>query len=121
MPQLFHPSTNTISKLTIFGALFAIGGLLFVGAAVYRSAYVTGAYAPPTRAAMEEEIRVFEAEIRRRYFHTERHALEVEQGPYVSSVNAELQRGIERAARLSAGGARGAVPKHVAGGTTSRP
>ena len=46
MPQLFHPSTNTISKLTIFGALFAIGGLLFVGAAIYRSAYVTGAYVP---------------------------------------------------------------------------
>lgn len=44
MPQLFHPSTNTISKLSIFGALFAVVGLLFAGAAIYRSAYVTGAY-----------------------------------------------------------------------------
>jgi len=24
MPQIFHPSTNTISRLTIFGAVFII-------------------------------------------------------------------------------------------------
>jgi len=43
MPQIFHPSTNTLSKLSIFGALFLIGGLLWVSAAINRSAYVTQA------------------------------------------------------------------------------
>lgn len=46
MPQLFHPSTNTISKLSIFGALFVVVGLLFAGTAIYRSAYVTQAFVP---------------------------------------------------------------------------
>jgi hypothetical protein len=43
MPQIFHPSTNTLSKLSIFGALFLIGGLLWVSAGVNRSPYVTQA------------------------------------------------------------------------------
>jgi hypothetical protein len=46
MPQLFHPSTNTISKLSIFGALFVVVGLLFAGTAIYRSPYVTQAFVP---------------------------------------------------------------------------
>ena len=41
MSQVFHPSTNTFSKLSIFGALFLIGGLLWASALVNRSAYVT--------------------------------------------------------------------------------
>jgi hypothetical protein len=43
MAQIFHPSTNTISRLTIFGALFALGGLLYGLAVVNRSSYVTQA------------------------------------------------------------------------------
>jgi hypothetical protein len=41
MPQIFHRSTNTISRLTIFGALFLVLGLLWLGAAINRSPYVT--------------------------------------------------------------------------------
>jgi hypothetical protein len=41
MPQVFHPSTNTLSRLSIFGALFAVAGLLWAGAAIQRSSYVT--------------------------------------------------------------------------------
>lgn len=40
--QIFHPSTNTISKVSIFGALFFIAGLLWVMNAVQRSSYMTG-------------------------------------------------------------------------------
>jgi hypothetical protein len=41
MPQIFHRSTNTISRFSIFGALFLFVGLLWLIAAVNRSAYVT--------------------------------------------------------------------------------
>ena len=41
MPQIFHPSTNTLSRVSIFGALFIAAGLLFVVAAIQRSPYVT--------------------------------------------------------------------------------
>jgi hypothetical protein len=29
MPQIFHRSTNTLSRLSIFGALFSVAGLLY--------------------------------------------------------------------------------------------
>src|SRR5262250_3566438 len=43
MPQIFHPSSNTFSKLSIFGALFVVGGGLYGLAMVNRSGYVTQA------------------------------------------------------------------------------
>ncbi len=41
MPQIFHPSTNTFSKLSIFGAVFFLAALLWVVAAISRSSYIT--------------------------------------------------------------------------------
>jgi hypothetical protein len=41
MPQIFHPSTNTFSKVSIFGAVFFLAALLWVIAAISRSSYVT--------------------------------------------------------------------------------
>src|SRR3954471_2876723 len=43
MPQIFHPSMNTISRVTIFGALFIVGAIGWVAYAVVRSPYVTNA------------------------------------------------------------------------------
>ena len=43
MPQVFNRSTNTLSKVSIFGAVFIVGGLLWVAAEVNRSPYVTQA------------------------------------------------------------------------------
>jgi hypothetical protein len=43
MPQIFHRSANTWSKLSIFGALFIVGGLLWLSAVISRSSWVTGA------------------------------------------------------------------------------
>lgn len=41
--QIFHHSTNTLAKVSIFGALFAIGGGLWLALEVNRSPYVTQA------------------------------------------------------------------------------
>src|SRR3954463_5298311 len=43
MAQIFHPSTNTLSRVSIFGILFLLVGGLFVMAEIYRSPYVTKA------------------------------------------------------------------------------
>ena len=44
MSQIFHRSTNTISRVSIFGALFIVGGLLWLFAAINRSPWVTQAH-----------------------------------------------------------------------------
>ena len=44
MPQIFHRSTNTFSKLSIFGAVFILGFLLWLFGALSRSSYATQAY-----------------------------------------------------------------------------
>lgn len=44
--QVFHPSTNTISRISIFGAIFFIGGLLWLLNAFNRSSYVTDVGVP---------------------------------------------------------------------------
>lgn len=41
MAQIFHQSTNTLSRVSLFGALFVVAGLAWVGAEVTRSPYVT--------------------------------------------------------------------------------
>ena len=41
MPQIFHPSTNTFSRVTIFGAVIVIVVLAFVGGSLQRSSYST--------------------------------------------------------------------------------
>lgn len=39
MPQIFHPSTNTFSKVSIFGAVIFIAGLVWVLTLIFRSSY----------------------------------------------------------------------------------
>jgi hypothetical protein len=51
MSQIFRRSANTISRVSIFGAVFAIAGLLVLFAAVNRSPWVTEA-----RVAREQPI-----------------------------------------------------------------
>lgn len=43
MAQIFHPSTNTISRVSIFGAFLLLAVLLWLLAAINRSSYVTQA------------------------------------------------------------------------------
>ena len=46
MSQIFHPSTNTISKVSIFGSVFLAGGLLWGVVNMNRSDYVTQVAVP---------------------------------------------------------------------------
>src|ERR1700684_196652 len=41
MPQIFHRSTNTMSRVTIFGAVFVVAALSWMAMEVQRSPYVT--------------------------------------------------------------------------------
>src|SRR5438105_10363145 len=50
MPQIFHRSTNTIARVSIFGAVFFIAGLLVLAAAISRSSWVTEAGVPREQA-----------------------------------------------------------------------
>ncbi len=43
MPQIFHPSTNTISRVSLFSVLLVIGLFFSVLAEIERSAYITEA------------------------------------------------------------------------------
>jgi class III cytochrome C family protein len=43
VPQIFHRSTNTLSRLSLFGALFLVAAGLWGLALLNRSAYVTEA------------------------------------------------------------------------------
>src|SRR6476659_7453391 len=44
MPQVFHRSTNTISRVSIFGAVFIVGGLRLLMMEINRSPYVKQAF-----------------------------------------------------------------------------
>jgi hypothetical protein len=46
MPQIFHPSTNTISKASIFGAVFIIAAFAGVLLTIFRSPYTTRVNVP---------------------------------------------------------------------------
>jgi hypothetical protein len=49
MAQVFHPSTNTIARFSIFGFLFLLAGLGWAVLEVNRSSYVTQAYVARTQ------------------------------------------------------------------------
>src|SRR5262245_28161410 len=41
MAQIFHPSTNTLARVSILGAVFILAGVLWLMAALNRSSYAT--------------------------------------------------------------------------------
>ena len=43
MAQIFHRSTNTIARVSIFGAVFIVAGLLWLFAQIHRSPWITDA------------------------------------------------------------------------------
>ncbi|MGH2541422.1 MAG: cytochrome c3 family protein [Ardenticatenaceae bacterium] len=71
MPQIFHRSTNTISRVTIFGAVFIVAGLMGIGYTVYRSPVITAVgEVRPQPVQFSHEHHVFDDGIDCRYCHT---------------------------------------------------
>jgi hypothetical protein len=71
MAQIFHPSMNTVAKATIFGAVFLLGGLGWVGYSVEKSPYNTDAGVPknqPVPFSHEHHVRGLGIDCR--YCHT---------------------------------------------------
>jgi formate-dependent nitrite reductase cytochrome c552 subunit len=71
MAQIFHRSTNTIAKVTIFGAALILCGLGYVGYEVSQSAYYTNIHVErPQPVPFSHKHHVTDAGIDCRYCHT---------------------------------------------------
>ncbi|MCI0333197.1 MAG: cytochrome C [Planctomycetes bacterium] len=71
MPQIFHPSMNTISRATIFGAVFILAVLIWLMMTIVRSPYVSGVGVIRSQPVpFSHEHHVAEAGIDCRYCHT---------------------------------------------------
>lgn len=71
MAQIFHRSTNTISRLSIYGAVFVLAGLAWTAAEVQRSPYVTTqGVAPEQPVPFSHQHHVAGVGIDCRYCHT---------------------------------------------------
>jgi hypothetical protein len=69
--QIFHRSTNTISRATIYGAVFVVAALFWAAAEIQRSPYVTYAgVARPQPAPFSHQHHVAGLGIDCRYCHT---------------------------------------------------
>ena len=71
MAQIFHPSTNTVSKVSIFGGVFILAGLAWLGLTFVRSSYVTQVGVPveqPVPFSHEHHVRGLGIDCR--YCHT---------------------------------------------------
>jgi hypothetical protein len=71
MPQIFHPSMNTISRATIFGAVFILAFIIWLMSAIVRSPYATSARVIKEQLVpFSHEHHVAECGIDCRYCHT---------------------------------------------------
>jgi hypothetical protein len=78
MPQIFHPSMNTLSRVTIFGAVFVLALATWLMLAIVRSPYVTSAGVILQQPVpFSHKHHVADAGIDCRYCHTS-----VEAGPF---------------------------------------
>jgi hypothetical protein len=71
MPQIFHPAMNTISRATIFGAVFMFAFAIWLMSALVRSPYATSAHVIKEQPVpFSHKHHVAEAGIDCRYCHT---------------------------------------------------
>jgi hypothetical protein len=71
MAQIFHRSTNTISRVTIYGAVFIAAGLGYLAWAITQSPYFTDVNAPPEQPVpFSHKHHVTDDGIDCRYCHT---------------------------------------------------
>lgn len=71
MPQIFHRSTNTFSRVSVFGALFGIASVLGLAWLFFRSPYITNVGVPVAQPiAFSHKHHVGDDGIDCRYCHT---------------------------------------------------
>ncbi len=71
MPQIFHRSTNTFSRVSIFGAVFILAALIFALGLLVRSSYATGVGEPVEQPIQfSHKHHVTDDGIDCRYYHT---------------------------------------------------
>ncbi len=71
MPQIFHRSTNTFSRVSIFGAVFMVAGIFAVASLLVRSSYATSVgVAPQQPVPFSHKHHVSDDGIDCRYCHT---------------------------------------------------
>lgn len=71
MPRVFHRSTNTLSRVSIFGSVFLLAGICWVTITIGRSAYLTNVgIAQPQPVPFSHEHHVSGLGIDCRYCHT---------------------------------------------------
>ena len=71
MSQIFHRSTNTLSRATIFGAVFVVAAVIWIGYAIQGSPYITYAgVRKPQPAPFSHQHHVTGLGIDCRYCHT---------------------------------------------------
>jgi hypothetical protein len=71
MSQIFHRSTNTLSRATIFGAAFVVAALVWVGYSIQGSPYVTNqGIRPPQPVPFSHQHHVTGLGVDCRYCHT---------------------------------------------------
>jgi hypothetical protein len=103
------------NQVPLYKRVFPIGiqNLAFVGLVQQRGAMMPiaeeqsrliaaaliGRYRLPSSAAMEADTHAYDREISRRYLGTQRHTMEVEQGPYIAMLRRERERGHRRSSK----------------------
>src|SRR5215475_14444115 len=71
MPQIFHRSANTVSKLSVFSAIIIFAGVAWALAEIQRSPYNTHAFVPRTQpVAISHKHHAGDDGIDCRYCHT---------------------------------------------------
>jgi hypothetical protein len=71
MGQIFHPSSNTIARVSVFGAAFIVAGVAWVAGALYRSSYATRVGSPVNQPVpFSHKHHVSDCGIDCRYCHT---------------------------------------------------
>jgi thioredoxin reductase len=95
--RVFHPDMD---DLFFIGLLQPLGAVMPLAEAQGRwvAEYLTGRYALPDHAAMEQDIRDDLAEMHKRYVASKRHTIQVDFEGYLRAMDRERKAGAERAA-----------------------
>ena len=94
---VFHPS---VAGLYFLGLVQPLGAIMPIAErqSALIARHLTGAYAPPSRSAMERDIEKKLAAMHKRYVASKRHTIQVDYDDYMHELSKEMEKGAARAA-----------------------